>query len=191
MLAALIPAGVACGNKVPTVCFPDNPSEDRLFLWLAIVNSLPFDWLLRRVVTTTINYFLLISVPLPRIDIASPAGQRLIRTARHLSKLDRTPAPGSGWRMANSRALIDVAVAIAYGLGWAELEVMLQDFPLLDRGQPPLPGEACSTVIRDYLLLLAAQQYGVPATLWEQRVAAARQLGAVAYVPPLKNYGQM
>lgn len=65
MLAALIPAGVVCGNKVPTVCFPDDPTEDRLFLWLAIVNSIPFDWLLRRVLTTTINDFVLLSIALP------------------------------------------------------------------------------------------------------------------------------
>lgn len=44
MLAVLIPPGVVCGNKVPTVTFPNDTAESRLFLWLAIVNSLPFDW---------------------------------------------------------------------------------------------------------------------------------------------------
>ena len=76
MMAALIPENVVCGNKVPTVEFPNDPSEARLFLWLSIVNSLPFDWLLRRVITTTVNYFVILSVRLPSIDIGSLPAQR-------------------------------------------------------------------------------------------------------------------
>ena len=65
LMAALIPAGVVCGNKVPTILFPEDPSEERLLVWTAIANSFVFDWMLRRVLTTTVNYFLLQSVPLP------------------------------------------------------------------------------------------------------------------------------
>lgn len=85
------------------------------------------------------------------------------------------------------RGLIDVAVATAYGLGFAELEIILADFPLLDRGQPALPGETRSTITRDYLLWLAAQQLDAPTAQLERRVEAARQAGAVAYVPALAS----
>ena len=30
LMASLIPAGVVCGNKVPTILFPEDPSEERL-----------------------------------------------------------------------------------------------------------------------------------------------------------------
>jgi hypothetical protein len=52
MMASLIEPGVICGNKVPTVLFPNDPTEDRMLLWLAIVNSISFDWLMRRLVTS-------------------------------------------------------------------------------------------------------------------------------------------
>src|SRR5207247_8059893 len=68
MLAALVPARTVCGNKVPTVTFPNDSREQRLLLWLAIVNSISFDWALRRLVTTTVNYFLLNSVPFPKLE---------------------------------------------------------------------------------------------------------------------------
>ena len=57
LMAALIPPGVICGNKVPTILFPEDTSEERLQVWTAIANSFAFDWMLRRVLTTTVNYF--------------------------------------------------------------------------------------------------------------------------------------
>jgi hypothetical protein len=39
LMAAMIPAGVVCGNKVPTILFPDDPSEERLLVWASIANS--------------------------------------------------------------------------------------------------------------------------------------------------------
>ena len=63
-MASLIPAGVVCGNKVPNDPFPWDPSEERLLVWVSIANSFAFDWMLRRVLTTTVNYFLLQSVPM-------------------------------------------------------------------------------------------------------------------------------
>src|SRR5699024_9540774 len=70
LLVARIPAGAVCGNKVPTVLFRDN-SIDREDLFLALGNSLVVDWMLRRIVTTTVNFFLLDSLQLPPIDLGS------------------------------------------------------------------------------------------------------------------------
>ncbi len=73
MLASRIPAGAVCGNKVPTVTFPAHPDpEGAARLWLAVVNSFAFDWLLRRLVTTTVNYFVLRSIPFPSLRTDSP-----------------------------------------------------------------------------------------------------------------------
>lgn len=184
LMAAAIPPGVVCGNKVPTVLFPNDPSEDRLFLWLAIVNSLPFDWAMRRIITTTVNYFLFLSMPLPPIAPDSLPGRKLIESARGLSELDRS---GSGrpvlWRMAEHRANADLLVLNGYGLGYEDLELMLEDFPLLDRGQPPLAGEERSTITRDFLLHRARERYRLSTKPWLDRVEAARELGAVPYIP--------
>jgi hypothetical protein len=186
MLAAHIPVGVVCGNKVPTITFQSDMAteEDLAYLWLAVANSLPFDWLLRRTVTTTVNYFILLSMPFPRFEPDSPMARKLVGLSRKLAKVNCTfDVPVDAWKVAEWRAEVDVCVAAAYGLGSSELAIMTEDFPLLDRGQPPLPGEVLSTVTRDLLALRAAEHFGSPAHEWEWRVGQARRLGAVAYVP--------
>lgn len=183
MMAAIIPPGSICGNKVPTVLFPDDPGEERLLVWAAVMNSLPFDWMLRRVLTTTVNYFVLLGLPLPRIAKDGLPWKRLAKAARALRDLD---APGSGIDVSMAgrlRAEIDVDVAIAYGLDFNDIEAMLQDFPLLDRAQPALPGEARSTITRDTLLCSAALRMGGDAERWKARVEMGRKLKASPYIP--------
>lgn len=184
MMAALVPSGAVCGNKVPTIEFPNDPSEERTLLWLSIVNSLPFDWLLRRVVTTTVNYFVLQSVKLPSLDIESLPARRLIGIARKLSSLDTSGISTfeACWQIARLRAEADVLVANAYGCTELDLRLMLKDFPLLDRGQPPLVGESRSTITSDLLLQSWARRKKTKITEAEMRVSDARKRGAVAYV---------
>lgn len=183
MTAALIPAGVVCGNKVPTIIFPNDRSENRLLLWIGIVNTIPFDWLIRRVLTTTVNYFLLLSLPFPKIEPESLAGRRLADAVRKMSELDFSGTGFDYWLMAKLRANADLSVLVAYGLGYEDLELMLRDFPLLDRGQPAIDGEDKSTITRDYLLLHAAKRFQRTTKDLEMRVAAAQQVGAQPYVP--------
>ncbi|WP_216329715.1 Eco57I restriction-modification methylase domain-containing protein [Deinococcus aestuarii] len=177
MMAARIPADVVCGNKVPTVTFEgavDGP-EIRPELFLGVMNSLPFDWLLRRVLTTTVNFFILLGLPVPR-----PEGVEAERVAELVLQLEGETDP---WRRGELRAEVDVAVAALYGLGFDALSLMLEDFPLLDRGQPALPGEAGSTVTRDLILATAARRWEVRCGQHAERVQRARLLGALAYVP--------
>jgi hypothetical protein len=84
--------------------------------------------------------------------------------------------------MARLRAEIDVEVAVAYGLLLSDMELVLSDFPLLDRGQPPLVGELRSTITRDLVLLTMAKRMRNPQPEWENRVRLAEERGAVAYV---------
>ncbi len=183
MMAAKVPPGVVCGNKVPTITFPNDPSEDRLYLWLGIVNSIPFDWLLRRVVTTTVNYFVLLSLRLPNLDKDSLPGRRLIAIARKLSDFDVSGnyCTDQLWRIATLRAEADVLVARAYGCSKEDIKLMLLDFPLLDRGQPALPGEESSTITADLFLSMWAKAKGRNDQAL-QRVEQARASGGVAYV---------
>lgn len=183
MMASIIPPGVVCGNKVPTVTFPNDDSKQRLLLWVGIVNSFPFDWMLRRVVTTTVNYFILLNLPLPRLEPDSLPGRRVVDAVEYLRNIDTSHGKYDAWKAAEYRALIDLVVLIAYGLEYRDLEIMLSDFPLLDRGQPPIPGEESSTITRDFIMLSASQRFNRPVHIYEARVDAARIAGAIPYVP--------
>lgn len=184
LMAALIPAGVVCGNKVPTILFPADPSEDRLLVWTAIANSFVFDWMLRRVLTTTVNYFLLLSVPLPKITKDGLPWKKLVSAARELQVLDSAGATRATCeRMAQLRGEIDAEVAVAYGLDLKDMDLVLQDFPILDRGQVALPGDTRSTITRDCVLAAMAKRTSSRSTVWMRRAEEARALGALAYVP--------
>lgn len=184
LMASLIPAGVVCGNKVPTILFPDDPSEERLLVWVSIANSFAFDWMLRRVLTTTVNYFLLQSVPMPKLAKEGLPWKKLVSAASELRTLDGAGATRETYeRMAQLRGEIDAEVAVAYGLDLKDMELVLQDFPILDRGQLGLPGEAKSTITRDTVLAAMAKRTGSRSTVWSRRAVEARALGAMAYVP--------
>lgn len=184
LMASLIPAGVVCGNKVPTILFPDDPSEERLLVWVSIANSFAFDWMLRRVLTTTVNYFLLQSVPMPKLAKDGLPWKKLVSAARELRTLDIAGATRETYEcMAQLRGEIDAEVAVAYGLDLKDMELVLQDFPILDRGQMGLHGEAKSTITRDSVLAAMAKRTGSGSTVWSRRAVEARTLGAMAYVP--------
>ena len=170
MLAASIPAGVVCGNKVPTVTFSEDEQENAVLthLWVSIVNSLVFDWMLRRVVTTSLNYFILRGLPLPRVSMTDPMTGRILAS---YDGIMRVLADSGSWgkrqalEVARHRADIDVAVLQAYGLGVEELSIVLDDFLML---------RAMAAEVRE----------GSDAHLeLERRVALALQQGAVPYVP--------
>ena len=184
MMATIIPPGVVCGNKVPTIQFHDDHSEDRLFLWLAIVNSLPFDWLLRRTVTTTVNYFVLLSIRLPDIEIDSSLGQRLVEISRELADIDSCGNSSLEfyWRLAEMRAEADALVASAYGCDDKDIRLMLLDFPLLDRGQPHLANESKSTVTSDLFLATWIQNKWSVSSEAQVRFRKAKAQGAIAYL---------
>lgn len=185
IIAARVPADVVCGNKVPTITFASDSDARMSWLFLAIANSLAFDWLARRLLTTSVNYFVLRSIPLPPIDPATPAARQMANLARDLARLDASGRPltqAERWRRAEWRAEIDVAVARAWSLEVDDLALMFLDFPLLDRGQPALPGERRSTVTRDLALTKMAASNGASGN-WANRADSARKIGALAYVP--------
>lgn len=189
MLASAIPAGVVCGNKVPTVVLDVAPEhdDDASALWLSIANSFAFDWLLRRVVTTTVNFFVLRSLVFPPIWISDSAGQRLIELAKCLLSDGQDRSALDAQAFATYRAAMDAEVAAAWLLSQDDIDLMLSDFPLLDREQPALPGEHRSTVTADLFRLAFAERTGGDrserARLLRERVGAARQLGATGYAP--------
>ena len=180
MMAAVIPAGVACGNKVPTVAFPNLPGEDALDLWCGMVNSFAFDWMLRRVLTTTVNYFLLQSVPLPPLLPSTLPGRGVAMDARQVAALSAAGCDNTAMAVAELRRNIDLACFRAYGLEGEDAALVLSDFPSLDRGEPPLPGERRSTVTRDFILSAIETR---KQRSFAERARAALALGARPYRP--------
>ena len=184
MLAARIPAGAICNNKVPTITIDGEQGlGPRGWLWLAVANSLAFDWLLRRVVTTTVNYFILRSVPFPAVEPDDRTGQRLAELAEAVECAYHGDADADEHQIARWRAEIDALALQAYGLDIKQAELVLHDFPLLDRGQPPLEQESRSTLTRDLVLTTFARLVSVDSVPYGARVDAALGLGAIAYVP--------
>ncbi|WP_146083610.1 hypothetical protein [Rathayibacter sp. AY1C7] len=179
LLVARVPENFVCGNKVPTLTF-EAGEQDREDLFIGLANSFVVDWMLRRVVTTSVNYFLLDSLPLPRIDESSTIGQEIIALVRQvaLAEGDRhTRLSTVGlWR-----GRLDALVALAWGLTIDELELVMRDFPLLDRGQAVLRGEAIPTVTRDCVLSHAAtlSKSNHPS---QRRFDLAIELGATPYI---------
>ena len=180
MMATVIPPGVACGNKVPTVSFPNLPGEDALHLWCGMVNSFAFDWMLRRVLTTTVNYFLLQSVPLPPLLPSTLPGRGVAMEARQVAALSASGSGDTAMAVADLRRSIDLACFRAYGLRGEDIALVLRDFPSLDRGEPPMPGERRSTVTSDFILSAIE---GPRQDLHAERARAALSLGARPYRP--------
>lgn len=184
VLAALIPAGCPAGNKVPTVRFSDDDPRLHL-LWIALANSLPVDWFVRRLIDTTLNFFHWLQVPMPRLSPDSPDGGFLWTAAARLAAQGgqheaflstlAPPAPAlTPIQRAVLRAQIDARVIRLFGLSAEDVEVLLRDFPLLDRGEP-------CPITAARIRLAVAELAGAPTSALQQQVAAAEQQGAVGY----------
>lgn len=180
MMSTLIPPGVVCGNKVPTILFVEN-NLDYMYFWLGVTNSFAFDWLLRRIISTTVNYFLLFSMPMPKIDIDSEKAREIIARSRELCEMGEEFY--SDDKMEKMRAELDILVAEAYGLNFSDIELLFADFPLLDRDQKTLESEKKSTITRDLLLSLAEKRYNNKSDMYSSRYNKYKKLNAKAYIP--------
>lgn len=181
LLVARVPPGVVCGNKVPTLTFPDG-GPDREDLFVALANSFVVDWMLRRLVTTTVNFFLLDSLPFPALPIASPASGRLIELARLVARAE-VAGEVDLWQVAEWRAEIDAIAAVSWGIGLDDMRLVMQDFPLLDRGQSPLNGEKNSTITADLVISTLAKALEIEVAVEPLRVQQAKLSGATPYIP--------
>ena len=181
VLAALIPAGVVCGNKVPTL---DLASYLHAQAWVGIANSFIFDWLARRLATTTLNFFIVRDLPIPRWDDSAGGFVAVAESTEALSNLECVDGSGGLWDVARLRARIEALSASLYGVTVADLDHMLGDFPQVDGAQPPIPGEAMSTVTRDFIVASGdgwATQHQVKRA--SERVDLAKSHGAVPFLP--------
>jgi hypothetical protein len=160
MICAIIPPAFH-GNKLPTVKVFDEvgnrliDSASQLFL-CAVWNSFVLDWMLRQKVTTTLNFFYICQLPVPRFgpkdagftSIVNRAARLTCATpecddlAKEVGLKPLTPSPSPAGRgeqygatdpaeRARLRAELDGLIAHLYGLTEAEFAHVLSTFPLV------------------------------------------------------------
>jgi hypothetical protein len=148
MIAAIIPPTFH-GNKLPTVrVFQDGQrlihNSSQLFL-CAILNSFVIDFMLRMKVTTTLNFFYVYQLPIPRSAPNDPASESLVdRTARltcttpafddlarELGLKSHKAGATDATERATLRAELDGLIAHLYGLTEEEFAYILTTFPLV------------------------------------------------------------
>ncbi|WP_223942028.1 Eco57I restriction-modification methylase domain-containing protein [Arthrobacter sp. StoSoilB22] len=192
VLAAIIPAFSVAGNKVPTLRF-DSDDQDLHYLWVAVANSFVIDWVARRRVGTSMNFFQWDQIPFPRIDPKSDVGCALIGHAKSLTRWTAQTDIEELGRRAEIRARIDALVAVQFGLTLRDLSMILSDFPLLDRNSAAHPG----TQTRDLVLLELGYLLGISkptladaeippdcgSRYFDERVAHGAARGETAYIP--------
>ncbi len=164
LIAALIPPGCVCGDKVPTISF--GPGQEWAFLvWLAVANSFSMDFLARKKVSLKMSYTVLDSLPFPRLELADPVVARiaplvlaLTCTAREMTPfwnamavqgwaepapaLDPCPGVLDEDTRLEVRAELDVFVARdLFGLTRDEMSYVLDTFPIVERHQVKRYGE--------------------------------------------------
>lgn len=176
MQAAFIPAGCVCGNKVPTMQFGN---DDAAMLWLGIVNSLVFDWIVRRYITTTINFFIIENLPFPDITSKNEIAQEIIRCVKEIVEFEDGDDGWNSsdlWLYAQKRAEIDRLSFSAYGLNQTDFDTIVSDFPLIDQVNDRIcPGIRPTIELAKAFICEDISSYDRAKRAWSE--------GAMPYVP--------
>lgn len=164
--ATMIPPGVICGDKVPTLDF--GPNNEWCFLpWLAVANTFAMDWLARcRLTSPKMAFSLLDSLPFPRFALSdsfvqrvAPVVLRLVCTAPEMTPFWNQMAvfgfvepvavdtvPCTAFVEPKSRVLaraeLEALVAVrVFGLNAQELSDLLDTFQAYRRSDEKKNGE--------------------------------------------------
>jgi hypothetical protein len=132
MKACLAPPQTFAIHDAPQLVWERGDERDLLRL-LGVLNSLPFDWLVRRRVETHMTFGILNSLSIPEIPdrVADLAGQLSCADERYADFATRAGVELgllSGEERVEREAEIDALVAHAYGLTRQQLEVVFADF---------------------------------------------------------------
>jgi hypothetical protein len=84
LMAAVIPPGTVCGDKVPTIEFQPNNAAV-MILWLGVANSLAMDFIVRMKVALKMSMSLMATLPFPRQVSAADATAKACALATRCS----------------------------------------------------------------------------------------------------------
>jgi hypothetical protein len=122
LIAAVIAPGTVTTH---TVFCSRGPQATRLHLLCALLNSVVANWLVRRWVSTHVTVALVERLPVPTPQALDPWADDLEEVAVALAREPDTDRAG------RLEARLQGTAAAAWGLTRDELEVVLQDMPLL------------------------------------------------------------
>ena len=136
--ACLVPPRIFAVNTAPSLVFPRGEEPAQAYV-LAVLCSLPFDWLARRRVEIHLNFFILNALPMPRPDRTDPLRTRAAALAARLACADGRFAdfaaatgvesgPLAEPERVDTIAELDALVARLYRLDAAQLEIIFSDF---------------------------------------------------------------
>ncbi|MEE4357476.1 MAG: hypothetical protein V2I97_13515, partial [Desulfococcaceae bacterium] len=156
ILATIIGKDNFSGDTVPNLSTENGKKN---LVLLSILCSFFCDTLIRLRISTRLKWYLLKNLAIPRYS-SIPAQKReeichlaakLNCTTPELAEVWNAVFPDEPWTYASAerdlwkraeiRAKLDAIVAELYGLSVEEYAVILTGFPLMDRDQPPLPGD--------------------------------------------------
>ncbi|HME23677.1 MAG TPA: hypothetical protein VKI44_20515 [Acetobacteraceae bacterium] len=147
-IATMLPPGVLCGHTISVERRPDRRPNAAALSLVAVVNSFPFDWLLRQKAAAHVSLYILSELSAPRlaanaVRLLAHATLRLCCNHRGFAPLWREQL-GDAWREAaprrswpviaaeadrwRLRAAMDAVIAQAYGLSRAQYERVLGSF---------------------------------------------------------------
>lgn len=198
VVAAIVPAGVACDDSLYTV---EGGSIDEVKgrALAAVLSSFVFDYIFRFFGRTNLTYAAMNATPAPTMEEVEGVADLV----RELEGLD-APTADVLWRRGAVRSKIDARVAVGYQLSVVQFGAVLLGFPNIDRSQPMLPGEPKSFVTRDLALSAFCEVAGLEgpdvAKLMREigsglpdpkpefrdldaRIEAYREIGAMPYRP--------
>jgi hypothetical protein len=144
----VLPPDVFCNNKTPLVDPVDvDDRENKLLFICALLNSLELDYLIRQKASTTLNFFYMETLPLPRLtsgnpyfDAIVPRAARLTCTRAEFADLwqsvmgelwDESKGAADPAERQRLRVEIDAIAAHLYGLSREDFDHILGTFPLV------------------------------------------------------------
>jgi len=149
-LISTITACVFHGNKLPNLKVHDNNGKKLIesseqILLCAILNSFVIDWMIRQKVTTTLNFFYIYQLPVPRLEAGDKwfkqiveRAAKLICTTREYDDLAKEVGLGSHHNGVTNevergklRAELDGIIAHIYKLTEEEFAYILKTFPIV------------------------------------------------------------
>lgn len=173
VLATLIPGNTVCGNKVPTCSFEPNNDIRFHLLWIGAANSFVVDWMIRKKISITLNFFHWSQIPFPWMDAKSESAVKICAAVAKLLNIkngfdlyDVLPDESKEYYLKydslyydDLRIMIDVLIADYYRLDVYELAMILYDFQALDQNEKGIIGDTrydtnrkASYVTRDKVL---------------------------------------
>jgi hypothetical protein len=147
-IATMLPPGVLCGHTISVERTPELRTNAAALALVALMNSFPFDWVLRQKAAAHVSIYILLDLPAPRFQteasrFLSHSALRLccnhagfaslwreqLGDARHEKASRRVwpaiEADADRWRL---RVAMDAVIAHAYGLSRDQYERVLAGF---------------------------------------------------------------